>query len=145
MTENDEGAVRAEIKRYSYTYSASMGGRVTADRDDDETGDAVMYEDHAAIVTALRAQLAAAESKALAVHEVLGKERDQALARLGEAEKMIVKWREWTTGLRNDGHDSACAYIRHADECSCGFWELLTPTDQFLSRDSAGGMGGGET
>jgi hypothetical protein len=64
----------------------------------------------------------------------------QAEARLGEAEKMIVKWREWTTGLRNDGHDSACAYIRHADECSCGFWELLTPTDQFLARDSAGGM-----
>jgi hypothetical protein len=129
MTENDEVAVRAEIKRYSYTYSASMGGRVTADRDDDETGDAVMYEDHAAIVTALRSQLAAAESKSLAVHEVLGKERDQAITRLGEAEKLVESMRP---------------HIRYDKSCQCsgcdGLRQLNERVTSFLSRDSAGGM-----
>jgi hypothetical protein len=73
MTENDEGAVIPTTTVSWDLYQAVCDGLSKANMERDS----------------LRSQLAAAESKALAVHEVLGKERDQALARLGEADRLL--------------------------------------------------------
>jgi hypothetical protein len=83
------------------------------------------------------------ESKALAVHEVLGKERDQAIARLGEAERLLKRARGWNHHDAN--HNNRCAHLEYNGPCDCGTDDLLQCIDLFLARDSAGGMGGGET
>jgi chromosome segregation ATPase len=77
MTENDEGAVR----RYAL---GSHGGIPTMWVR--EGGPYILHEDHERIVTALRSQLAAAESKALAVHEVLGRDLEVLRGRLAAAD-----------------------------------------------------------
>jgi hypothetical protein len=102
MTENDEGAVR----RYDMERTDVDGHEMVSDKD----GGWVEYVDHHRIVTALRSQLAAAErdrdahGKAVGTLQVAAvadlalwqeraektkAQRDQALTRLGEAEKKV--------------------------------------------------------
>jgi hypothetical protein len=141
MTENDEGAVRAildllyEHAHGDYESSAKMlavairAGRIPGielSHSDQVRSARILNEQMAA----LRSQLAAAESKSLAVHEVLGKERDQAIARLGEARGLMIR---------------AITCIRFNVERGSGkpsddIRELITQMDEHLSRDSAGGI-----
>jgi hypothetical protein len=188
MTENDEGAVRAleEFALAFEFYADAYSGPDAPFRDQMPSVHSLCasIQEGARLagkvvgqLNALRSQLAAAESKSLAVHEVLGKDlevlrgrlaaaeasrdgvraslgdgpgaqaeeirrlrgslamvrklasedamklkaqRDQALARLGEAEKMLTRIR--------DGHEEQI----HGS--------ILEDLDSFLSRDSAGGM-----
>jgi hypothetical protein len=162
MTENDEGAVM----RYGL-YEGELQD-CTDILVPQAEGPLMGYEDHERIVTALRARLAAAEAsrdhhkeeeemggRAMSQmvqdaydivyagepedeREVRWKwvligmkdvknERDQALTRLGEAEKLLAE---------------AMPYIPMDWGNST---KLSKRISEFLARDSAGGMGGGET
>jgi hypothetical protein len=147
MTENDEGAVI----RWDFRQCDNGWDEAYTDSD----GSWVRHADHERIVTALRARLAAAEGARDAVRASLGDgpgaqaeeirrlrgslamvrklasedamklqaQRDQALTRLGEAEKMLLE---------------ASDKLEELEYMPTGVYDRIK---QFLSRDSAGGMG----
>jgi hypothetical protein len=148
MTENDEGAVRRYRPILSSVRDASGIFRDHASAISSEVGEYVLHEDHERIVTALRARLAAAEARASRAIEhgtemesryytepakvaLVTDERDQAIARLGEAEKAVVEALE---ELRNHSFSDDGEY--NNDEVI----DLIKRLEAFLARDSAGGI-----
>jgi hypothetical protein len=140
MTENDEGAVRFHV----FPFAGPGGGTIRPSAD----GQYIKHEDHERIVTALRERLAAAEGElnqaridlreqaanAAGAHEDMTNacleavaDRDQALARLGEAEKAVRLIRAKTIGEL------------HIPEADAILDEIADTCDSFLARDSAGG------
>jgi hypothetical protein len=133
MTENDEGAVRYPVTTVSWDlYQAVCDGLSKANMERDraiEGRDLAVNELRQARID-LREQAANAagahEDMTSACLEAVA-DRDQALTRLGEAEKLLAE---------------AMPYIPMDWGNST---KLSKRISEFLARDSAGGMGGGET